>query len=161
MRPNTKPWRRSTFSCQIYLLGRIATTSTRPGSGSVGSSRRETALLTLIAFCIWTMHFSALISAARDAVLEAPSPFHSIRFPGQSENLSISSFSSLYINPLSPSLHPPLTAVQIFMTDTNTQTGALIFFLFFFFILLFRLAFIFVSFFSQCIVFWSFHTLTC
>lgn len=43
------------------------------------------------------MHFSALIFATRDAVLEAPSPFHSIRFPGHSVNSFFSSLSSLYI----------------------------------------------------------------
>lgn len=87
------------------------------------------------------MHFSALIPAARDAVLEAPSSFYSIRFPGHSENLFISSLSSLYISSFLP--HPPLTAVQISTTDTNTQTCVLIFF---FFLFIFRLDFISVSF---------------
>lgn len=130
----------STCFAGLPLLGHAPAPAPLRAAGG-----RQPCWLCPIAFCTWTMHFSALTSAARDAVLEAPSPFHSIRFPGHSENLFISSLSSLYISSFLP--HPPLTAVQISMTDTNTQICTLIFL--FPLLFLFRLAFLSVSFFSQ------------
>lgn len=52
-------------------------------------------------------------------MLEAPSPFHSIRFPGHSENLFISSLSSLYISSSPPRLSLPPS--QLYRYSRQTQ----------------------------------------
>jgi hypothetical protein len=79
--------------------------------------------LCLIASCTLTSRLPAPIIAA-DGVLEAPSPFLSIRFPGHSENSFRFRFLLYFF--LIPLRLLPRRVVQMFTAGANPETSSLL-----------------------------------